>query len=175
MKSKLKGYFKFKVGRAMDIEEVFQVVRLHDEKVINYIGTKVSVNAVNFEKQSLLQEAIAFKNRLVINKLLSLDININHQDKTGRSALHSAITHDDFMSVQLLIGKGIDVNLLDQHGNGALWTAILKPRVNYELVELLVNKGANIHHKNKYNRSPMSIAETKNNEKLLNILKTSTS
>ena len=154
----------------MDTEDIFQMVRLKEPQALVYLNDKDIVNLTNFENQSLLQEAIAYKNQAAIDKLLDAELNIDHQDKVGRSALHSCVTHDDLTTLLGLIDKGININLRDTHGNEALWTAVLKPKVNYEIVSTLVANGSDVSHENIHGRSPMMMAKTKNNEKMIKLL-----
>ncbi len=86
--------------------------------------------------------------------------NINHQDKNGYSALHFVAQENCKNVAEILLNNGIDVELEDFYGNTALWTAVFNAKGNNEIVELLLDSGANFNHLNKNNKTPKEMAET---------------
>ncbi|HAD79567.1 ankyrin repeat domain-containing protein [Empedobacter falsenii] len=92
--------------------------------------------------------------------LIDNGANINHQDKNGYSALHFVAQENCKNVVEILLNNGIDVELEDFYGNTALWTAVFNAKGNNEIVELLLDSGANFNHLNKNNKTPKEMAET---------------
>jgi ankyrin repeat protein len=60
----------------------------------------------------------------------------------------------------LLIHNKANPNLHDIHGNDPLWTAIMNSRGKMDIIELLLDAGADSNHKNKHGRSPLDMAST---------------
>ena len=154
----------------MDIEEIFQLVRLHKQNASDEINQLDDINIINSEGQNLLQEAIAYSNKEVISLLIKLGIYLNHQDKRGTTAIHFTCMHKDIETLKDILQNGADVNIEDNYGNQAMWTATFNARGEYSIVKLIKKFGANANHKNKTGRSPLDFAKQLNDEELISIL-----
>lgn len=91
--------------------------------------------------------------------LINNGANINHQDKNGYSALHFAVQENSKDATEVLLCNGINLELEDFYGNTALWIAVFNAKGNNEIVELLLDSGANFSHLNKNNKTPKELAE----------------
>ena len=57
------------------------------------------------------------------------------------------------------MSNNINIELSDIYGNTALWTAVFNAKGENDIVELLLEQGANFNHKNKSDRTPKQMAE----------------
>ena len=103
--------------------------------------------------------SVIYNNCELLNWLIENNANINHQDKNGYSALHFCAQEKSKDVVKILLNNNIDIELSDFYGNTALWTAVFNAKGDNEIVELLLEQGANFNHKNKSDRTPRQMAE----------------
>jgi len=95
------------------------------------------------------------------NELRSSTDNVSAADKDGFTALHVAAQNGHLHIVRQLLAAGAEVNVIDFYGNGPLWTAsrqaslALATSPAFEIVALLLKSGANPHHVNNAERSPV--------------------
>lgn len=101
----------------------------------------------------------------IMEKLLKMGLDINTKQKTGpfqRSYLHLALCVDNKSIFDYLLKKGADVNSTDAHGNNILSSAIFKYKSNSDnygyYINVLLENGADITHKNNYGVSPKELA-----------------
>ncbi|HUH83135.1 MAG TPA: hypothetical protein VLX85_00910 [Stellaceae bacterium] len=57
-----------------------------------------------------------------------------------------------------MLAAGADRSIQDRGGNTPLWSAVVNPKRDYALVEMLVRAGADPNGKNKAGRSPVDVA-----------------
>ena len=97
--------------------------------------------------------------------------NINHQDRHGYTSLILSAMHGDIDVVQVLLDKGADTEVTETPAGGdgtALNRAIDYNHVS--VVQLLVERGANIHHKDIFDRGMLHSAAVNGREEILRIL-----
>ncbi len=97
----------------------------------------------------------------VLKYLLSLEeIDIDHLDAMGRTALiHHIQVRSDFEVIRELLEHGADAAYLDCGGNTPLHMVFLRGHQNMrELVELLLDYGADINAVGDYTDSPLTVA-----------------
>ena len=70
---------------------------------------------------------------------------INAQDCYGMTPLHYAVRSGNYDAVQVLLEAGANPNIENQDGSIPLDLGFKLP-VNYDLIELLLKKGSDIHH-----------------------------
>lgn len=150
--------------------DIFEIVRLKDNKNFNQKISDFEINIINEDKESLLQVAIAYNNLEIAEDLIKRGININHQDKKGFTALHYIAEYCYYKLGEILVKNGADINIVDNFGNNALWTATFNARGKYELVGLLVENGGNPNNKNNNSKSPLDFAKQIGDNKLVDIL-----
>lgn len=149
----------------------------------NYLSTISAVN-INDEIDSanLLEIAISYGANDIALDLISRGIDINHRGKNGMTPLHvCAWYYNQFDCIELaesLVSLSENIDFTDDYGNTPLWYAthfssLLKFIDNpsrYNLVQLLVSKGANPFHTNNVNRSPYDFATIHEDPILLRLL-----
>ena len=80
--------------------------------------------------------------------------------------------YDNFEIAKLLLQKQAEINVYDYYGNNPLWYAVFEANKteDYRMVKLFLEHGADIHHKNKADRSPLDFAKKVNDTALINLL-----
>jgi hypothetical protein len=103
----------------------------------------------------------------IMDKLLAMGIDINTKQKTGnfqRTYLQLSVVVNNRNVFDYLIKNGSDVNTLDKNGNNIIFNAIInygKDQNNYEYyIKTLLEKGADINHKNNCGVSPKELINT---------------
>jgi ankyrin repeat protein len=153
--------------------DLFQIIRNGELEQYYQNITNTEINIRNEFGQSLLHEAIAYKQKEIALDLLNKLIDINIQDNSGQTVLHFISFHDKESNVaEKIIENGGNLGIVDQYGNTPLWYAVFNARGKYDLVELFMKKGANPALKNNAGRSPIDFATQIKDTALLNILQT---
>ena len=98
------------------------------------------------------------------------NINVNIRDTAGSTALNLAVSEPDMLPViKLLIGRGANIDNADTMGETPLMLATLSD--NKEIVEFLVDSGADKTLKNKRGQTAYDIAKEENNARLYSLLR----
>jgi ankyrin repeat protein len=151
--------------------DLFQVIRNGEIELYSKNIGNCNINMRNEYGQSLLHEAIAYKQLTIAMDLLNRGIDANMQDEKGQTVLHFIGFHPNLEVAEKIVDSGGDLEINDVFGNTPLWYAVFNARGNYELVKLLVKYGANSSWKNKAGRSPIDFATQIKDNTLLGILK----
>ncbi|XP_072301374.1 uncharacterized protein ankrd50l [Eucyclogobius newberryi] len=105
----------------------------------------------------------------MVNLLLKHSANPNAQDAEGRPSLHSAAwTGHSQVGRTLLETPGTDIDLCCNQGATALSIAAQVGHVN--IVAMLLDKGANPEHVDKYNRTPVKVAAKHGHANVIRLL-----
>lgn len=122
--------------------------------------------------QSALMRAAACGHADAVRLLLSHPkVNINHQDRYGSTSLILSASSGDIDVVQVLLDKDADTEVTETPGGGdgtALNRAI--DENNIAVVQLLVERGANIQHKDIFDRGMLHSAAVNGREEILRLL-----
>ncbi|KIW67200.1 hypothetical protein PV04_06467 [Phialophora macrospora] len=82
------------------------------------------------------------------------------QNSSGQTALHLAVQHGRRNVVRLLTKTyQVDVSLCDATGQTALHLAIMHCGERQDIIEMLLQRGADVNAKNKFGKSPLDLAE----------------
>ena len=82
----------------------------------------------------------------IINLLLQKGVNLNARDSFGRTACHVAVMSSSMEATRRLIDAGCDLELRDNHGDTVLLA--FDSYTDPDIVDLLLNRGANARAKN---------------------------
>jgi ankyrin repeat protein len=85
---------------------------------------------------------------------------IESADPDGKTALHHAIDLAATDAVRVLIDGGADVNALDRWDNSPLWRAVYQTPGTTDIIELLLQNGADPTVKNRHGVSPIDLAHS---------------
>lgn len=150
--------------------DIFQVIRNSEIDVYkNNIGN-YDINIKNEFGQSLLHEAIAYKQHEIAIDLLKRSINVNIQDGKGQTVLHFISFHPDITIAEIIVESGGNLELIDSYGNTPLWYAVFNAKGMYEIVKLFMKYRANPISKNRAGRSVVDFANQIKDETLLDLL-----
>lgn len=128
---------------------------------------KVSPNAMDYAARHGNIEAA----KLILAKAISLGV----KDEILYSAVHWAVIADQVEMVKYLLDQGANIEGNDDMGG---YTPLMNTSL-YDMVELLVKRGANVNAKNKFNYTPLHKAvfnfvegkrKEKDCKKILNLL-----
>jgi ankyrin repeat protein len=102
-----------------------------------------------------------------VQQLLAEGANPNARNRFGQSALANAASRNQVEVVKALLAKGADVNAPQQSpSNFALWYALSRP----DVAKVLLDAGANIHIRNKYEETPFSQAVSGGHQEVVRML-----
>lgn len=160
------GKYSFNANKA----NLFQLVRSGQIEYIKDNLTKIDINMLNEFGQSLLHEAIAYKQYKIASMLIKKSIDVNIQDYKGQSALHYISFYLDIDIANEIVSNTKNLNLADDFGNTALWYAVFNSRGIYNYVELLLEYEVDIYSENKAGRSPLDFARQIKDYELIDIL-----
>ena len=108
---------------------------------------------------SPIHDAAAFKNLDIIDLLLKKGVNVNARNSGGVTACHVAVAHNSMESVRRLIDAGCDLELRDHNGGTVLLACVERFYFNVEMVDLLLDRGADACAKNKEGKTSRNIIE----------------
>jgi uncharacterized protein len=143
----------------------FEEIRTNNDFDVEEI-TDFSV--ISDDNHTLLQDSIA-RNPVYEFNLIARGVPLDHQDDNGQTALQYAISRGYTEIAVKIILAGGNVNVNDKFGNAALWTAVMQPKPDLDLINLIYKNGGDPLQLNKATRSPLSMAETKNDKEILAI------
>jgi ankyrin repeat protein len=128
--------------------------------IVKYlVEHKANVNAQDKRGATALMKSIYKEEGMdpdqeIIEYLVKNGAKINTKDKDGETALIFASRDKNMIKIlQFLIENGGDIKIKDNKKETALENAIINN--NFESVELLISKGANINNENEYNSTPL--------------------
>ncbi len=92
------------------------------------------------------------------NELLKSGEDINAQDKGGWTPLHFAAQEGDLEVAEILVNAGANITLKDLNGNTPLWVATMNSYHSAQVINLLLESGADPTQPNDHGVSPVEIA-----------------
>ena len=113
-----------------------------------------------------LQRAAEIGNTEIMKLLLSRGANVSARNIIGETPLIEAHRYKE--AIEVLLDNGADIDAQDRKGWTALMHAIWDH--NYESVQLILNRGANIGIKNIDNKTAMDIASETGDNKMVKLL-----
>lgn len=130
------------------------IIYNHKEIVEILIDAGSDVNAKNAVNRTMLMAAANSSSKEIVRMLLTAGSDVNARDCNGNTALIKASSKE---IAQMLIEYGADVNAKDERGN----TPLIKAAENNrrDVVELLLNKGANPNSVNTYGEDALMCIE----------------
>lgn len=114
--------------------------------------------------------AAATGNRESVTLLVARGANVKAATKRGETALADAANRGDIEAVRLLLDKGADVNSVDFRGYTPLMHAAYYDQATPELIQLLLDRGANVHVTGE-GETPVSIAAKRGDNDVTRLLR----
>lgn len=97
------------------------------------------LTSVSIIGNSILSQAIGYKNRILINILID-KVDIHIRNVQGWAAIHKAASMNDVETLKLLLERGEDINAVDNDGYTPLMIAAISD--SFEAVKFLLSKKA---------------------------------
>lgn len=93
--------------------------------------------------------ALRYDHKEIFDRLLEKGIDINSRGRNGvitnQTLLHLAVSRRDEATVRKLLEKGANPNLPDDKGGVPLFDAVAREPSSFEIMNLLIEKGANVN------------------------------
>ena len=113
---------------------------------------------------------------LMISLLMLISVFIGCNPPSGITTLkmitlHDAVISNDIEKVNLDISRGAWINLTNKSGQTALHLAVTRDNPNLEIIQLLIDKGADINVRDKRrNQTPLHFAAKKEKKQAVELL-----
>lgn len=121
----------------------FQIVRFQKEQSLKRLAELDDVNIKNDRGESLLQAAIAYKNRPAALELIRRGIDVNSQDSKGLTALHYAAAWNDAETARAILEAGGDLSIVTGLGKTPVLDAVFNSKGrDYAVLEAMMDHGA---------------------------------
>jgi uncharacterized protein len=141
-----------------DIESMSHNTNGPGERVIP-MSSDAEVDAKDRDGRTELMKA-AFGGRVDrVVALIARGADPNAADHNGWTSLHMAAERHQVEVAELLLKAGAAIDTEDKHGNTPLARAVFVSRGRGEMIRLLLAKGADKSHANRYGISPLSLAQ----------------
>ena len=114
--------------------------------------------ASDSDGRSLLHHAVIHDALEFVKILLSRNSDVNSVDKNGWTPLHYAVQNNSIKMAEILVDSGSDIDATDNNGNTVLWRATFASRGYGEVIDFLINNGANPDTKNNNGISALELA-----------------
>lgn len=138
--------------------------------IAEYLLSKgADINAVNTQLNTPLHDSIRNKKDDISRMLIEKGCDLNNRDGIGRAPLHLAAENNCKSIVELLIAKGADI---ESETNGKLTPlhyTVLRTN-NYEIVEYLIQKGANVNTIDHLGNLPLNAAAYHRSLRMIDLL-----
>ena len=118
------------------------------------------LNYINSEGRSLIFYAVLENNLEIVSLLLSKGVDINIKDKNGWTPLHYAVSEHLVDITKMLIEFGSDVNAKDSYGNAIISRAVFTSKGRGDIIQVLLQNGADPLMENDSGVSALSLAKT---------------
>ncbi|WP_078549741.1 ankyrin repeat domain-containing protein [Litchfieldia alkalitelluris] len=116
-------------------------------------------------RAAIIKQFMSTKNTFVMPLIHTLESKEDIQ-----ACLYPAIFHKKVDAVKLLLEKGANPNKRSEYGQIPFHYAVSTKEAHRELIEALIQYGADVNVKNKYSATPISLAASYGNLELLQLL-----
>lgn len=140
----------------------------HLVRMAHSIGTDVDIlqlllnhgASLSTGQTSLLYMAVSVGDLEMVSVLVELGANVNFEGENNWTALHYACAYGGCKIIKVLLKAGANINAINTNGNTPLHMVIrCYTGVSIQLVELLLNKGADPHFKNHEGKTALDVAD----------------
>jgi ankyrin repeat protein len=135
------------------------LMSIKDDKAL-IIALRKGNNANHMDNNGipLLITAISKDNSLAVRALLKHGANVNWRDDSGRTPLMYACRKGLISISHILINAGANINAQDDYGNTAALYSVMYPTSdNFNLFNMLMERGADGMHRNRKGMSPLHL------------------
>ena len=152
-------------------EYALQSLNNNDTAAVISISKELSSDFADSDGETLLWKAVQRKKIDIAEALLNAGANINIPDKAGWFPLHIAVQNQDINMVDLLLRYNPEINAQNKYGNTAIWLAVFYAKGQEDIINLLLNSGADPYQKNNAGINAIQLAQLIANYDNLSIFK----
>jgi len=137
--------------------------------LLTLIPQSENINFIDQFGYSLMHKSITKDHDDISFLLLKHSYFVNIKDPKGQTSLHYAAFYGKPELASNILEHGGDLSVSDTYGNQPLWTAVFNDYgkdLRKDIVEIFINNGADIKHKNNVGKSPYDIVVTRPFENL---------
>lgn len=150
-------------------EELFHLINTNGTGFEDYLDKVKGISNINFTDQllnrSYLHVAIQNNREDIIKDLLERGIDVNIQDKNKNTAASYLAANKNWNLIIELISHGLNPNIKQRLGNTILWNVVFSTmpgdREAHQVVNALLNAGADPTSENIRGNTPLSLAMSK--------------
>ena len=140
-------------------------------KKLIQLGAPLNVQTKNNGNTALIN-AVCQNNDYFVSTLILSGADCNIKNNKGHTAIYYAIQNQEMTSFKLLVSHGHNINdEIDNNGRTALINAVRKS--NLQMVQILLDVGANPRLIDKHGLSALDYAQQKKQEKIIRLLQSS--
>lgn len=138
----------------------------HKDALGSLLILQADVNAVAAKGRTPLMEAIINNHENIVKKLCEHEeLDINKKDDAGNTALMLAVALGNVKMTKYILNVGAGKNNDDRDSNNNTALHIGAGNKNTNILQLLLDHGANIESKNEFGQTPLMSATLKGNSK----------
>lgn len=143
-----------------------------DSSTLSYLISRgVKIDAKDTSGSTALINAIFNVNRQGTLFLLEKGADPDLRGVFGLTAVSGVVTYNDMPSINAVLQRAKNINTIDDGGISALMWAVYNEHDNPDIVQALLDKGADVNHKAKDGSTALSWALKKGNTKTVALLK----
>lgn len=142
------------------MEDIFKAIFREDKDFLEKNINRNTINIQDKDGRTPLIHAVVDDKLNIIKLLVEKGADINIQDSVGYTALHYASQNFSLETLKILLDNGAKIDIQDVHGNTPLFRAVFNSKGRGEVINLLLEYGANKYIENKYGVSPLKLSET---------------
>lgn len=106
---------------------------------------------------NIIDAVIENNKELLLQEISDGNINAKEPD-SGMSALHYCAQNYNIEFAKILLENGAETDITDAYGNTPLFKAVYFSEGRTEMINLLIESGADVNHKNTSDISPKQLA-----------------
>ncbi|AVP87971.1 hypothetical protein phytr_10430 [Candidatus Phycorickettsia trachydisci] len=132
----------------------------HEDEIEACLEQGANPNVRDYSGRTSLHIAALGSYSRAVNSLLKFNARVDIVDESGNTPLHYAVSGKSDSRpkiVSSLLETDINIDALNKLGRTALHIAVIEK--NSEVITLLLKKGANFEIKDKYDKTPLSLAK----------------
>ncbi|TGL60186.1 ankyrin repeat domain-containing protein [Leptospira ognonensis] len=132
------------------------------------LNAGANIDLQNNDGNTAIHHAVVGGRQSILDFLIQKNPAAEIRNKKGKTALDLAIINENWDAVKSLLTIEKDLDKLDSYGSTKLHSAIINEKM--ELIKLLLAAGADNETKDKWGKSPIDLAKSLGNQKIISLL-----
>ncbi|MGG3889851.1 ankyrin repeat domain-containing protein [Metabacillus fastidiosus] len=153
-----------------DFNHLFHLAEIDEfEEVKNILSENPSLISGKDEYGfSILHAAVMTENEELVEYLIEMGADVNTKNDEGISPLHIVL---DAAVAKCLLNNGALIDAAANDGDTPLHTQVSEGEESIDVIQLLLKRGAKPVVRNKFGKTPLDIAESREENLIIKILK----